>query len=65
MEETRISTERLLLRPYEEADREPVIRILRNKEISRTFMMPDFEDDAAAEALFRKLLIQSHKRDHF
>ena len=65
MEETRISTKRLLLRPYEEADREPVIRILRNKEISRTFMMPDFEDDAAAEALFRKLLIQSHKRDHF
>ena len=48
MEETRISTKRLLLRPYEEADRDPVIRILRNKEISSTFMLPDFEDDAAA-----------------
>ena len=27
MEENRISTKRLLLRPYEEADRDPVIRI--------------------------------------
>lgn len=65
MEETRISTKRLLLRPYEEADREPVIRILRNKEIRSTFMLPDFEDDAAADAMFQKLLILSHKNDHF
>lgn len=65
MEENRIPTKRLLLRPYEEADREPVIRILRNKEISSTFMLPDFEDDAAAEALFQKLLILSHQEAHF
>lgn len=65
MEENRISTNRLLLRPYEEADRNSVIRILRNKEISSTFMLPDFEDDAAADAMFRKLLILSHQEDHF
>ena len=65
MEDNHISTKRLLLQPYEEADREPVIRILRNKEISSTFMLPDFEDDASVEALFRKLLILSHNRDHF
>ena len=65
MEENRISTKRLLLRPYEEADRDPVIRILRNKEISSTFMLPDFEDDAAADDMFRKLLILSHQEDHF
>ena len=65
MEENLISTNRLLLRPYEEADRNSVIRILRNKEISSTFMLPDFEDDAAADAMFRKLLILSHQEDHF
>ena len=48
MEKNHICTKRLLLRPYEETDRESVIRILRNKEISSTFMLPDFEDDAAA-----------------
>ena len=53
MDDNRIFTERLLLRPYTEADCEPMIRILQNKEISKTFMLPDFEDDAAAERLFR------------
>lgn len=65
MEENHICTKRLLLRPYEEKDRESLVRILRNKEISSTFMLPDFVDDAAAEALFRKLLILSHQEDHF
>lgn len=65
MDDNRIFTERLLLRPYTEADCEPMIRILRNKEISKTFMLPDFEDDAAAEALFQKLLIRSHQDAHF
>ena len=65
MDDNRIFTERLLLRPYTEADCEPMIRILRNKEISKTFMLPDFEDDAAAERLFRKILIYSHQEDHF
>ena len=65
MDDNRIFTERLLLRPYTEADCEPMIRILRNKEISKTFMLPEFEDDAAAERLFRKILIYSHQEDHF
>ena len=65
MDDNRIFTERLLLRPYTEADCEPMIRILQNKEISKTFMLPDFEDDAAAEALFQKLLIRSHQEAHF
>lgn len=65
MEENHICTKRLLLRPYEETDRESFVRILRNKEISSTFMLPDFVDDAAAEALFRKLLILSHQKDRF
>ena len=65
MDDNRIFTERLLLRPYTEADCEPMIRILRNKEISKTFTLPEFEDDAAAERLFRKILFYSHQEDHF
>ena len=60
-----ITTNRLILRPYKESDREQVIWILRNGEISKTFMLPEFEDDAAAERLFRKILIYSHQEDHF
>ena len=60
-----ITTNRLILRPYKESDREQVIWILRNGEISKTFMLPEFEDDAAADRLFRKILIYSHQEDHF
>ena len=60
-----VTTNRLILRPYKESDREQVIRILRNAEISKTFMLPEFEDDAAADRLFRKILIYSHQEDHF
>ena len=60
-----ITTNRLILRLYKESDREQVIWILRNGEISKTFMLPEFEDDAAAERLFRKILIYSHQEDHF
>ena len=60
-----ITTNRLILRPYKESDREQVIWILRNAEINKTFMLPEFEDDAAAERLFRKILLYSHQEDHF
>ena len=60
-----VTTNRLILRPYKESDREQVIWILRNGEISKTFMLPEFEDDAAADRLFRKILIYSHQEDHF
>lgn len=60
-----VTTNRLILRPYKESDREQVIWILRNAEINKTFMLPEFEDDAAAERLFRKILLYSHQEDHF
>ena len=60
-----VTTNRLILRPYKESDREQVIWILRNGEISKNFMLPEFEDDAAADRLFRKILIYSHQEDHF
>lgn len=60
-----LKTNRLILRSYTEADRKETIRLLRNSEIGKTFMLPEFEDDAAAEPLFRKILMLSHENEHF
>ena len=43
-----LKTNRLILRSYTEADRKETIRLLRNSEIGKTFMLPEFEDDAAS-----------------
>ena len=37
-----LKTERLLLKPYEECDREAMLALLYNDEIRQTFMLPDF-----------------------
>lgn len=60
-----IKTQRLTLRLFQEADREQAIALLRNNEISKTFMMPEFPDDAAAGRLFQQLLNQSNPDSHF
>lgn len=60
-----LETDRLVLRPFEEADREQAIRLLRNDEISKTYMLPEFEDDSAAESVFRHLLSLSQQEKHF
>lgn len=60
-----LETDRLVLRPFGEADREQAIRLLRNDEISKTYMLPEFEDDSAAESVFRHLLSLSQQEHHF
>lgn len=60
-----LRTERLLLRSFEETDRSQTIRLLRNEEISQTFMLPDFPDDAAADRLFDRILTNSQSDAHF
>ena len=60
-----LQTDRLVLRSFQEMDREQGIRLLRNDEISKTYMLPEFEDDAAAESVFRHLLNQSQQEKHF
>lgn len=51
-----IRTERLLLKGYAPSDRDAVIDLLQNEEISRTFMVPEFESREQAEMLFNRLL---------
>lgn len=60
-----IKTERLVLRSFQEDDRAQTIRLLRNEQISRTFMLPDFPDDAAAGRLFDRILKNSLSEAHF
>lgn len=60
-----IKTQRLMLRLFQQADREQAIALLRNKEISKTFMLPEFPDDAAAGRLFEQLLNQPNPDAHF
>lgn len=60
-----IRTHRLVLRPFQETDREQTIRLLRNEEISRTFMLSDFPDDDAAGKLFERILKNSLSDAHF
>lgn len=51
-----IQTERLTLKPYSEQDAEPLVGLITNREISKTFMMPDFETAEPAAALANKLI---------
>lgn len=58
-----IQTERLTLKPYSEQDAEPLVGLITNREISKTFMMPDFETAEPAAALVNKLISFSQVND--
>lgn len=60
-----LTTSRLVLRRFLESDRDCMIRILRNEEISKTFMLPIFDDDEAAGKLFDRIYINSQSEAHY
>ena len=60
-----LTTSRLVLRRFLETDRDCMIRILRNEEISKTFMLPVFDDDEAARKLFDRILNNSQSDAHY
>ena len=62
---TILETERLLLRPFNEEDRQEMVAILCNEEIKKTYMIPDFSDPKEAEALFDKIMHFSRSDDRF
>lgn len=51
-----IQTERLTLKPYSGQDVEPLVNLITNREIAKTFMVPDFETAEQAVALANKLI---------
>lgn len=60
-----IRTPRLVLRPFREEDAPAMTALLLSPEISKTYMLPDLTDPAAAGRLFIRLLMLSHQAEHF
>ena len=49
---TSIETERLILRPLEERDREKLIRMAKDERVNATYMIPELESEALENAFF-------------
>ncbi|MBN2557977.1 MAG: GNAT family N-acetyltransferase [Clostridia bacterium] len=60
-----IKTERLVIKPYEDSDCEGMVRLLTDETISQTFMLPDFQSQEEAAAMFKRLLDYSCSDDHY
>ena len=60
-----IYTDRLCLRPFMETDTEDMLAILTNKEIAKTYMLPDFASYEDAKNLFERLKSLSHSHERF
>lgn len=60
----KLVTRRLVLKAFEECDRSAMIEIFCNKEIKKTYMLPDFDSKEQAEPLFDRFVALS-KSDRF
>lgn len=58
-----VHTERLTIKPYSAADREQLAELLTNEEITKTFMVPDFENREQVYSLVDKLILFSRIED--
>ena len=65
MKKEQLHTKRLLLKAFDECDRQQMVDIFLNEEIKKTYMIPDFDDPKQAEKLFKKLMDFSRSDDHF
>ena len=58
-----IATERLILKPYASEDVDGLVDLLINPEITRTFMVPDYQSREQMETLAKKLIAFSQTED--
>ena len=58
-----ITTDRLTLKPFSIGDRDHLVEMMKNPEITATFMVPDFPNDAQFYALADKLIETSQIED--
>lgn len=58
-----IKTERLTLKPYSMQDMDGLVSLLINSEITKTFMVPEFESTEQAYELAKKLITFSQAED--
>ena len=61
----KLQTQQLVLKPFEECDRQPMVEILFDKEIKKTYMLPDFTERKQAEPLFERLMASSKSDERF
>ena len=61
----RLQTKRLILKAFDECDRQQMVDIFLNEDIKKTYMIPDFDEKKQAEELFEKVMNFSRSDDHF
>ena len=60
-----LQTGRLILKGFDERDREPMVDLFFREEIKRTYMLPDFESREQAGKLFERMMVLSRSEDRF
>lgn len=60
-----LQTERLILKAFDECHRQQMLGILYDKDIKKTYMIPDFDTPEQAGPLFEKLMQFSRSDRHF
>lgn len=65
LKSARLTTERLVLRPFKESDKTFAFEIFFDELVKKTYMIPDFNNEKEAEMLFNKLCENSHSAAHF
>ena len=60
-----IRTERLLLRPLEDGDKDALLRMAADERIRRTYMLPDFTSAEQADGFFGRMKEISRSDQHF
>lgn len=60
-----VTTQRLTLKSYSEADEAAMKALLTDETIKKTYMIPDFKSPDEAEAMFSKLLAYSRSSEHY
>ena len=60
-----LQTGRLILKGFDERDREAMVDLFFREEIKRTYMLPDFESREQAGKLFERMMVLSRSEDRF
>ena len=61
----RLVTERLVLRPLQEADRAAFLRMSRDMKIKKTYMIPDYDSEEQENRLFDRCMAASRDEKRF
>ena len=59
------ATENLRIHPFAERDRAALGKILTDRQVARTYMLPDFETEEAVDRMFSRFLELSRRDDRY